>query len=223
MTGPLRASGEYMFESLGVINVWTYLIGLFFIIIAPGPNSIYVLRTGATRGIGPGYRAALGVFVGDAILIFCAYLGVASLIRTTPLLFTLVRYLGAIYLLYLGIRILHANFIAKQGAAHGESVQGENYFGKALTLSLTNPKAILFYVSFFVQFIDFNYAHTWLSYLVLAGMLEAMSFVYLTLLIFGGTLMARFFARKVRLARLGNGLIGLFFMGFAARLATISS
>jgi len=75
-----------MFESLGVINVWTYLVGLFFIIIAPGPNSLYVLRTGAVRGIGPGYRAALGVFVGDAILIFCAYLGIASLIRTTPLL-----------------------------------------------------------------------------------------------------------------------------------------
>ena len=90
-----------MFESLGVINVWTYLVGLFFIIIAPGPNSIYVLRTATVRGIGPGYRAALGVFVGDAILIFCAYLGIASLIRTTPLLFTLVRYLGAIYLLFM--------------------------------------------------------------------------------------------------------------------------
>jgi leucine efflux protein len=58
---------------------------------------------------------------------------------------------------------------------------------------------------------------------VLAGMLEAMSFVYLTLLIFGGTLMARFFHQRQTAARLGNGLIGLFFMGFAARLATLSS
>ncbi|MNZ18403.1 Leucine efflux protein [compost metagenome] len=74
-----------------------------------------------------------------------------------------------------------------------------------------------------MQFIDFSYAHTWISYLVLAGMLEAMSFVYLTLLIFGGTLVASFFRRKQGLARLGNGLIGLFFMGFAARLATLSS
>ncbi|HGY5237653.1 TPA: leucine efflux protein LeuE [Aeromonas salmonicida subsp. pectinolytica] len=212
-----------MFESLGVVNVLTYLVGLFFIIIAPGPNSLYVLRTGASRGVGPGYRAALGVFVGDAILIFCAYLGVASLIRTTPLLFTLVRYLGAIYLLYLGVKILHANFIAKREGQESMVDPDERYFSKALTLSLTNPKAILFYVSFFVQFIDFNYAHTWLSYLVLAGMLEAMSFIYLTLLIFGGTLMARFFRQRQTAARLGNGLIGLFFMGFAVRLATISS
>lgn len=212
-----------MFESLGVVNVWTYLVGLFFIIIAPGPNSLYVLRTGASRGVGPGYRAALGVFVGDAILIFCAYLGVASLIRTTPLLFTLVRYLGAIYLLYLGVKILHANFVAKREGQESVVDPGERYFSKALTLSITNPKAILFYVSFFVQFIDFNYAHTWLSYLVLAGMLEAMSFVYLTLLIFGGTLVASFFRQRQTAARLGSGLIGLFFVGFAARLATISS
>ena len=212
-----------MFESLGVVNVWTYLVGLFFIIMAPGPNSIYVLRTGASRGVGPGYKAALGVFVGDAILIFCAYLGIASLIRPPPLLFTLVRYLGAIYLLYIGVKILHANFITNQEGQASAVDPGERCFTKALTLSLTNPKAILFYVSFFVQFIDFSYAHTWLSYLVLASMLEAMSFVYLTLLIFGGTLVARFFRQRQLAIRLGNGLIGLFFMGFAARLATLSS
>lgn len=121
------------------------------------------------------------------------------------------------------MKILHANFIAKKAGPASEMDPGERYFTKALTLSLTNPKAILFYVSFFVQFIDFSYAHTWISYLVLAGMLEAMSFVYLTLLIFGGTLMARFFRQRQTAARLGNGLIGLFFMGFAARLATLSS
>ena len=207
----------------GITDLPTYLLGTLFIVLLPGPNSIYVLSVAAQRGVRAGFQAASGVFVGDAILIFCAYLGIASLIRTTPLLFTLVRYLGAIYLLYLGVKILHANFIARREGQESAVELGERYFSKALTLSLTNPKAILFYVSFFVQFIDFSYAHTWISYLVLAGMLEAMSFVYLTLLIFGGTLMARFFARKVRLAKLGNGLIGLFFMGFAARLATLSS
>ncbi len=90
------------------------------------------------------------------------------------------RYLGALYLLYLGVKILHANFIARREGQASVVEHGERYFSKALTLSLTNPKAILFYVSFFVQFVDFNYAHTWVSYLVLASMLEAMSFVYLS-------------------------------------------
>ena len=81
-----------MLESFGVLNLWTYLAGVVFIIILPGPNTLYVLKTGVSRGVRAGYTAALGVFIGDAILIFCAYIGVASLIRTTPFLFTLVRF-----------------------------------------------------------------------------------------------------------------------------------
>ncbi len=72
-----------MLESFGVLNLWTYLAGVVFIIILPGPNTLYVLKTGISRGVRAGYTAALGVFIGDAILIFCAYIGVASLIRTT--------------------------------------------------------------------------------------------------------------------------------------------
>ena len=83
----------------GITDLPTYLLGTLFIVLLPGPNSIYVLSIAAQRGVRAGFQAASGVFVGDAILIFCAYLGIASLIRTTPLLFTLVRYLGAIYLL----------------------------------------------------------------------------------------------------------------------------
>lgn len=157
-----------MLESFGVLNLWTYLAGVVFIIILPGPNTLYVLKTGVSRGVRAGYTAALGVFIGDAILIFCAYIGVASLIRTTPFLFTLVRFLGAIYLLFLGAKILYATFVQKAQAQQQQIEGGHSILRKSLTLSLTNPKAILFYVSFFVQFIDFNYAHTGLSFTILA-------------------------------------------------------
>nr|QOW96414.1 Orf19 [Serratia marcescens] len=212
-----------MLESFGVLNLWTYLAGVVFIIILPGPNTLYVLKTGISRGVRAGYTAALGVFIGDAILIFCAYIGVASLIRTTPFLFTLVRFLGAIYLLFLGAKILYATFVQKAQAQQQQIEGGHSILRKSLTLSLTNPKAILFYVSFFVQFIDFNYAHTGLSFTILALILEAVSFIYMSTLIFSGTMLAHFFNHKKGLAKLGNGLIGLLFLGFATRLATLSS
>lgn len=212
-----------MLESFGVLNLWTYLAGVVFIIILPGPNTLYVLKTGISRGVRAGYTAALGVFIGDAILIFCAYIGVASLIRTTPFLFTLVRFLGAIYLLFLGAKILYATFVQKAQAQQQQIEGGHSILRKSLTLSLTNPKAILFYVSFFVQFIDFNYAHTGLSFTILALILEAVSFIYMSTLIFSGAMLAPFFNHKKGLAKLGNGLIGLLFLGFATRLATLSS
>ncbi|WP_230085907.1 LysE family transporter, partial [Providencia sp. wls1948] len=102
-------------------------------------------------------------------------------------------------------------------------VKSEKIFTRALILSLTNPKAILFYISFFIQFIDFSYAQAWVPYLVLASILEFVSFLYLSLLIFSGYLIARFLREKQVLAKLGNCAVGSFFMGFAAKLAIFSN
>lgn len=214
-----------MFESIGILNFWTYLAGLILIIVVPGPNSLYVLKSATSHGTKAGYKAALGVFTGDAILIFLSFVGVASVIKASPVLFSVVRYLGAAYLLYLGCKILYGTFIRQQQALPADSitVRAENQYVKALMLSLTNPKAILFFISFFIQFIDFSYAHTAISYLVLAAILELVSFLYLSILIYGGYLIARYFREQKRLAKLGNGAVGTFFMGFAAKLALFSS
>ncbi|ENZ0173955.1 leucine efflux protein LeuE [Providencia rettgeri] len=215
-----------MFENLGVLNFWTYLAGLVLIIIVPGPNSLYVLKTSTSSGTRFGYRAALGVFTGDAILIFLSFIGVASVIKASPTLFMIVRYLGAAYLLYLGGKILYSTFMHKKSSKDGIetiSIKTEKHFTRALVLSLTNPKAILFYISFFIQFVDFNYSHAWVPYLVLATILELVSFLYLSLLIFSGYLIARFLREKQLLAKLGNCTVGAFFMGFAAKLAIFSN
>ncbi|HCM62417.1 leucine efflux protein LeuE [Morganella psychrotolerans] len=212
-----------MFEQLGILNIGTYLIGAIFIILVPGPNSLYVLKSSATFGYKKGYQAAFGVFVGDAVLVFLSFLGVASVIKASPVLFTAVRYLGAAYLLYLGLKILYATFIQKQSDHDDKPLRAENAFNKALILSLTNPKAILFYVSFFIQFIDFNYAHPGISYAVLALLLEAISFIYLSFLIYSGAKLSQFFRHKKQVAKAGNSTIGLFFMGFAAKLALFTA
>ncbi len=213
-----------MFEAFGVINIWTYLVGLIMIILTPGPNSLYVLKSASSLGVKAGYKAASGVLIGDAVLILLSYLGIASLIQTSPVLFTIIRYLGAAYLLYLGIKIIHQ--LMSKNSDDGTEVERpkkkENVFAKSLTLSLTNPKAILFYVSFFIQFIDYTYDHTWASYLILAVILEVFSIVYLSALIFLGSSLTQLFKNNKVLANLGNGLLGMFFMGFAARLASLT-
>ena len=209
-----------MFESYGVLNIWTYVLGAIFIIMVPGPNTLFVLKTGITRGVKEGYKAALAVFIGDAVLIFCAYIGIASLIRSSPFLFSLVKMLGALYLLYLGLKILYSTLAKKGQEQSAAKEEPEHTFRKALTLSLTNPKAILFYVSFFVQFIDMDYAHTGVSFAILAVILEMISFCYMTLLIFSGAALAHFLSEKKRLAKLGNSMVGLLFLGFATKLAT---
>ena len=106
-----------------------------------------------------------------------SFLGVASVIKTSPALFTAVRYLGAAYLLYLGLKILYATFMQKKGHHEDKPLKAENAFNKALILSLTNPESDSVFMSLsFIQFIDFNYSHPAVSYGVLALILETVSF-----------------------------------------------
>lgn len=212
-----------MFAEYGVISYWSYFIGAIFIILLPGPNTFFVLKTSIAGGVKHGYTAALGVFIGDAVLMFLAYAGVATLIKTTPVLFNIVRYLGALYLLYLGGKMLYGAFMRNAQQPREHEVHKGDIFKRSLVLSLTNPKAILFYVSFFVQFIDIHYARPGMSFFILASTLEMISFCYFSFLIVSGSYVTQWVKTKKRLTRLGNSLIGLIFVGFAARLAMLQS
>ncbi len=209
-----------MFEAFGVVNIWTFLIGTVVIILAPGPNSLYVLATGMRRGVRCGYQAACGVFLGDAVLMFLAAVGVDSVMKLYPVAFSVLQYGGAAYLTYLGLRILYSEIFSPKAREEGGMSAGqENPFVKALLLSLSNPKAILFFVSFFVQFVDPGYAHTGVSFLILGGIVQLTSFCYLSLLIVGGARLAAIFRGRYTLARVSRGGVGAVFLGFGCRLA----
>ncbi|MFG3442700.1 leucine efflux protein LeuE [Nonomuraea sp. NPDC047897] len=215
----------------GITDIWTYVLGAFFIILLPGPNSLYVLSLAAQQGVRQGYRAAAGVFAGDTVLMALAAAGAASLLRSNPVLFTIVKYAGAGYLAWIGLQMIRGAWRAWRGAAAPAAVGAEagvvetrrsRPFRKALMISLLNPKAILFFVSFFIQFVDPGYAAPALSFLVLGVIIQVFSFLYLTALIFGGTFLARQFRARRRLSAGLTSGVGALFVGFGAKLATAS-
>ncbi|MFD9560863.1 leucine efflux protein LeuE [Streptomyces sp. NPDC059994] len=215
---------------LGVTDLPTYLVGLVLIILAPGPNSLYVLSVAARRGVRTGYIAAAGVWTGDTVLMTLSALGAASLLQTTPLLFDVVKYAGAGYLCWMAIGMLrqalgmwrNRHTATGPEAADGlqqEATTAERPYRRALMLSLFNPKAILFLISFFVQFVDPGYAYPALSFLVLGTLLQLASFLYLSTLIFSGTRLAAAFRRRKRLSAGATSAAGVLFLGFAAKLS----
>ncbi|CAL9458420.1 leucine efflux protein LeuE [Streptomyces sp. Tu 3180] len=215
----------------GVIDLPTYLAGLVLIVLLPGPNSLYVLSVAARRGVRTGYAAAAGVFTGDAVLMTLAALGAASVLTTTPLLFLVVKYAGAGYLAWMAYGMLRSAW--SMWKTRGEPVPAEaadavpsaeeRPYRRALVVSLLNPKAILFLISFFVQFVDPGYAYPALSFVVLGALLQTASFLYLSLLIFGGTRLADAFRRRRRLAAGATSAAGALFLGFAAKLSLASA
>ncbi len=213
---------------LGVTDLPTYLAGLVLIILLPGPNSLYVLSVAARRGVRTGYKAAAGVFTGDAVLMLLTAVGAGALLRASPLVFTVVKFLGAGYLAWLAVGMMRgawalwrtrAERAEADAAVPADPAENERPYRRALLISLLNPKAILFLMSFFVQFVDPSYAYPALSFLLLGGLLQTGSFLYLTMLIFGGTRLSAAFRRRKRLSAGATSAAGVLFLGFAAKLA----
>ncbi|MBB5778156.1 leucine efflux protein LeuE [Nonomuraea jabiensis] len=210
----------------GITDFWAYVVGAFLIILLPGPNSLYVLSFAAQNGVRQGYRAAAGVFIGDTVLMFLAAAGAASLLRSNPLLFTIVKYAGAGYLAWMGFQMIRGAWRSRKGTKE-EKPQARmerqpRPFRRALLISLLNPKAILFFISFFITFVDPGYATPALSFLILGAIIQVFSFLYLTALIFGGTFLANQFRRHRKLSAGLTSGVGVLFLGFGAKLATSS-
>ncbi|MFF6915920.1 leucine efflux protein LeuE [Streptomyces sp. NPDC012466] len=214
---------------LGVVDLPTYLAGLVLIILLPGPNSLYVLSVAARRGVRAGYTASAGVWCGDAVLMTLSAAGVASLLQANAVLFAVVKYAGAGYLTWLAIGMLRAAWgmwrTRAERTADGEAPAPaeERPFRRAFVVSLFNPKAILFFVAFFVQFVDPQYAYPALSFVVLGTLAQLASVLYLSALIFGGTRLAAAFRRRRRLSAGATSAAGALFLGFAVKLSLASS
>ncbi|MDT9683217.1 leucine efflux protein LeuE [Streptomyces sp. TRM76323] len=213
---------------LGVTDLPTYLAGLLVIVLLPGPNSLYVLSVAARSGIRKGYVAASGVWCGDTVLMTLSAAGVASLLQANAVLFGIVKYAGAGYLTWLAAGMLRAAWAMWRGraersepepAAAGPVPEGERPFRRAFVISLLNPKAILFFVAFFVQFVDPAYPYPALSFVVLGTLAQVASVLYLSLLIFAGTHLAAAFRRRRRLSATATSAAGALFLGFAAKLS----
>lgn len=210
----------------GITDIATFILGTIFIVLLPGPNSLYVMTVASRWGIGAGYRGACGIFVGDTILMILSATGVASLLQANPAVFMVLKYAGAAYLSWLGIGLLRAAWHTWRGQVvatpRQENLDPSHPFKTALVISLMNPKAILFFISFFIQFVAPDYPHPALSFLILGIIVQICSALYLSALIFGGAQLAQQFRRRQRFSAAATGGVGGLFIGFGVKLAGAS-
>jgi leucine efflux protein len=213
-----RPVGRYAAVMLGITNPWTFLVGTVAIVLLPGPNTLFVLSVAGRFGVRAGYRAAAGVWIGDSILMTLSAAGAASLLHAYPALFVVVKWAGAAYLGYVGLRQVISTWRRSSSSSPSASSEAR-VFRRSIVVSLLNPKAILFFVSFFVQFVDPSYGYPAVSFLVLGLIVEVVSAMYLSVLIFAGSFVATQFRARERLSRWLSTLLGTVFIGFGIRLA----
>jgi leucine efflux protein len=199
----------------GIADYGAFVAAMILFLLIPGPGNLALITSTSKGGVAGGMGATLGVIAGDQVLMWMAVAGVAALLATNPAAFAAVQWLGAAYLAWLGFRML----LAKPGSAPVLNIQPRHYFQQAFTITLLNPKAIVFYMAFFPLFIDPARHQGLVTFGVMAATIAALAFLYgLTVVLLTHYLAARLRASPV-IGRVLEKLAGVFLIGFGIRLA----
>ncbi|RYF71136.1 MAG: LysE family translocator [Cytophagaceae bacterium] len=151
----------------GIDNFAAFLLSGILLNMTPGSDTMYILGRSLSQGMRAGVYSALGIAVGCFVHTFLAAFGLSILIAESQLAFNIVKYLGAVYLFYLGIRMI----LTKDEAAFDVAAIAEtNYrqiFVSGVITNVLNPKVALFFIAFLPQFVQKSYSHTSISFLLL--------------------------------------------------------
>jgi leucine efflux protein len=201
---------------VGVADYGAFIVAILVFLAIPGPGNLALITSTGKGGIAGGMGATLGVIAGDQVLLWAAVAGVSALMAAYPAAFHAVQWLGALYLAWLGARML----LAKPGAAPILQIKPRRYFRQALLITLLNPKAIVFYLAFFPLFVDPAQHQGIRTFGVMAATIAVLTFLYgLAAVLLTWTLAERLRANPGISAKLQKAA-GVFLIAFGVKLAT---
>lgn len=206
-----------VFHAFGITDIWQLIMATMVFLMLPGPGTFCVLTAAGKHGARGGFAALIGLMLGDVVLMFLAAIGVAALLQANPLLFKGMQYLGAVYLAYLGFKLIAAK--KEQG---GAVVPFSNVadFRRGFLVTLINPKAIVFYMAFFPLFIDPVTHQGAQTFLAMGSVISSCTLFYGSLLVIVGNIAARRLAHHRRIAAFAAKAAGIFLIGFGIKLTT---
>ena len=154
----------------GIHDLALFVVSGLLLNIMPGPDSLLIMTRSATQGWRAGSAAALGIGTGTFVHIFAAALGLSAILATSAAAFTVVKLLGAAYILYLAVGML----LSKRGGGVEKPLTIaplplRRIYGQGILTNVLNPKVALFFLAFVPQFIDANAPHKALAFLILGA------------------------------------------------------
>lgn len=203
---------------IGLATLSLFMLAVLALFLSPGPNMALVLSHGVAHGPRGGFAAALGISAADLVHTLLAATGVTALVAAWPPSFDLLRYAGALYLVWLAVQALRNGGI---GLRMGDRTRPAG-FGRivrmALLNNLVNPKALLFFMVFLPQFVDPARGSVTLQLLQLGVVLSAAALAFNTLLGACSGQIGRWLHKRPGAARIQNSLLGAVMLGLAVRL-----
>lgn len=207
-----------------VQNLGLFILAGWLLNLTPGPDVLYIVSSALRSGAKAGVVAALGITAGCFVHILAAALGVSALLAASSTAFTVLKWAGAAYLFYVGVKLLLSPVKASPEFAAEKSIQTsagalKSIFFKGFFTNALNPKVALFFLAFVPQFIAPNASHPALTF-VLLGVLFNVNALPVNV---GYALLAAWATRRMgalqRAMHWLDRVAGVMFLGFGAKLA----
>lgn len=200
-------------------NAWLFFTVTLLVNITPGNDVLFVASRSISNGVRTGMISALGVFCGCFVHISAAVLGLSLIIAKSAYLFSIIKFAGAAYLIYLGIKalLIKPDTDAKLSAMNRSS--NWKHFKQGFITDALNPKVAIFFLSFLPQFID-PASHSFKLTLAFLGLWFAVQGTLVLILIayiLGKT--GNFFKRNPKVWLIQEKVTGLMFIGLGIKMA----
>lgn len=197
-------------------TLFIFLLAVLALFLSPGPNMAFVLSHGVAHGPQGGFAAALGITAADLTLTLLTATGVTALVAAWPPSFDVLRYLGAVYLLWLAVQAIRSP--GRAVITRREHASLVRVFRMAMLNSLLNPKALLFFMVFLPQFVVESRGNVALQLTVLGCTLSLAALLFNSALgAFGGQV-GTFLNRSPRAAKYQGWFLGGVLFWLAVRL-----
>ncbi|HEY5799479.1 MAG TPA: LysE family translocator [Burkholderiaceae bacterium] len=203
----------------GTQDLALFIVSGLLLNIAPGPDSLLIMTRGAAHGWRAGCAAALGITAGCFVHIFGAALGLSALLATSATAFTIVKLLGAAYLLYVGFGMLRAKAQAATAQAAVPALPLHTIFAQGFLTNVLNPKVAIFFLAFVPQFIAFDAPNKALAFIFLGCIFNFNGMLWSLFLAFGSSYAGARVRLSAGISRWLDRLIGGVFISFGVKLA----
>ena len=206
----------------GITHFGFFVLAVFLLNVTPGPDTAYIVGRSVAQGRGAGLMSALGISAGCCVHALACAFGLTALLAASAAAFTVIKLVGAAYLIYLGVRMIVAKQAAvPSGAAAAQAAKPlRQLFMQGFWTNVLNPKVVLFFVSFFPQFVSVDSPHKALAFLTLGAVFVAMSTVWTSLVAWVAGSVTQRFSGKPGVKKWLDRTVGSAFVGLGLRLAT---
>lgn len=206
----------------GITDLYLFILAGMLLNITPGADMLYILNNTFSKGFKSGIIASLGISTGCLFHVFLAVVGLSALLQASPSAFMFVKYIGVVYLIYLGITLLLSSSKSLKNKRTSSKEDLKKVFINGVLINMLNPKVALFFITFLPQFVSAQSSSKSMALLTLGLIFISIATIISIITAYISLHFAKKFSYTSFLTNIIKKLVGLLFISFGIKLASSS-